>query len=98
MSAVVVVATGYPARVSMRICSAPPVAAPPGSAWLRALPASCDEATSNHPSVLSATRISSQMHPNASASNKPMGTNHAGNTPSSWGRLPNVAMRLGATT
>ena len=88
---------GNPARDNMRICSAPPVAAPPGSARLNAFPASCDVATSNHASVSSATRISSQMQTNARASSRPIGTNHAGNTPSSCGRLPNVAMRLGAT-
>ena len=91
------VATGNPARVSMRIWRAPPVAAPPGSAWLSALPESWEVATSNQPSVSRATRISNQMHPNASASSTKMGTNQAGNTPSSCGRLPNVAIRLGAT-
>ena len=37
------------------------------------------------------------MHTNAMPSSRPMGTNQAGNTPSSCGRLPNVAIRLGAT-
>ena len=73
------------------------MAAPPGSAWLSALPASCDVATSNHASVARATRMSNQMQTNASASSRKMGTNHVGNTPSSCGRLPNVAIKLGAT-
>jgi hypothetical protein len=97
VSAVVVVVNGNPARVKRRIWSAPPVAAPPGSAWLTALPASCDVATSNQRSVSSATRTSSQMHTNASASSAPITANQAGNTPWSSGRLPKVAIRLGAT-
>ena len=76
---------------------APPVAAPPGSARLSALPESCAHAMSNHLSVCNAMRIRSQMHTNAAASSTKMGTNHAGKTASSWGSEPNITISPGST-
>ena len=66
-------------------------------ARLNALPLSCAHATSNHLSVWSAMRISAQMQKNAAASSTKIGTNQAGNTPSNWGRDPNITIRPGNT-
>ena len=97
VSAVVVVAPSNPERRSIWNIVAPPVAAPPGRARLSALPVSCAHATSNHLSVCSAMRISAHMHPNAAASSRKIGTNHAGNTSSSRGSDPNMTMSPGST-
>ncbi len=42
-------------------------------------------------------RISAQMQKNAAASSTKMGTNQAGNTASSWGSEPNIAISPGST-
>ena len=42
-------------------------------------------------------RINAQMQANAAASSTKMGTNQAGNTASSWGSDPNIAIRPGST-
>ena len=97
VSAVLVVAPSNPERVSIWYIVAPPVAAPPGSARLSALPVSCEHAMSNQLSVCSAMRISVQIHTNAAASRTKIGTNHAGKTASSWGSEPNIAMSPGST-
>ena len=97
MSAVLAVGPSNPERLSIWNIVAPPVAAPPGSARLSALPVSCAHATSNHLSVCSAMRIRTQMHQNAAASSTKIGTNHAGNTASSWGSDPNIAISPGST-
>ena len=52
---------------------------------------------SNHLSVCNAMRIRIQMHPNAAASSTKIGTNHAGNTASSWGSDPNITISPGST-
>jgi len=80
VSAVVVVGPSNPARVSIWYIVAPPVAAPPGSARLNALPVSCAHAMSNQLSVSSAVRMRIHMQTNAPASRTKIGTNHAGNT------------------
>ena len=97
VSAVLVVAPSNPARVNIWYIVAPPVAAPPGSARLSALPVSCAHAMSNQSSVCNAMRMSTQMHTNAAASSTKIGTNQAGNTASSWGSEPNMAIKPGNT-
>ena len=97
VSAVLVFGPSNPERVSIWYIVVPPVAAPPGSARLSALPVNCAHAMSNHLSVCSAMRISTQMLTNAAASRRKIGTNQAGNTVSSWGSEPNIAMRPGST-
>ena len=52
---------------------------------------------SNQLSVWSAMRINAQMQANAAASSTKIGTNQAGNTASSWGSDPNIAIRPGST-
>ena len=86
-----------PERLSIWNIVAPPVARRRGAARLTALPVSCAHATSNHLSVCNAMRISAQMQKNAAASSTKIGTNQAGNTPSSWGSDPNITIRPGST-
>ncbi len=97
VSAVVVRVPRKPARRSISYCVAPPVAAPPGSARLSALPVSCAHATSNQASVFNATRINTQIDTNASDSSTKIGTNQSGNTSASFGRSPKSSMSDGAT-
>ncbi len=97
MSAVLAVGPSKPERLSIEYMVAPPVAAPPGSARLNALPVSCAHATSNHLSVCSAMRINAQMQKNAAASSRKIGTNQAGNTPCNCGSDPNITISPGST-
>src|SRR5680860_212593 len=86
-----------PARTSMLIWRAAPVATPPGRARLSAFPASCEHATSNHSSALSATRVSSQMLTKARTWSTATAMNQAGNTSRSRGNDPKAAKSPGAT-
>ena len=56
VSPVATVATSSPACVSIRYCTSPPVAAPPGITLLAALLASCDVAIRNHRRLLRGDR------------------------------------------
>jgi len=77
-SAVAVRVIEKPATVIIRRCTPAPMALPPGSRWLAALPASCAAAMSDRLSVLRMIRCSSQLANNCTATAVTMASSHQG--------------------
>ena len=85
VSPVATVATSSPACVSIRYCTTPPVAAPPGITLLAALLASCDVAIRNHRGLLREIASTSQTQAKLPASSRTIPTNHRTLIVDRWG-------------
>ena len=96
-SPVATVATSSPACVSIRYCTTPPVAAPPGITLLAALLASCDVAIRNHRRLLREIASTSQTQAKLPASSRTIPTNHGTLIVDRWGQASTVASRAGHT-
>ena len=94
---VATVATSSPACVSIRYCTSPPVAAPPGITLLAALLASCDVAIRNHRRLLREIASTSQTQAKLLASSRTIPTNHRTLIVDRWGQASMVSSRAGHT-
>src|SRR4029453_2050507 len=97
VSPVATVAASSPAFVSIRYCTSPPVAAPPGITLLAALLASCDVAIRNHRRLLREIASTSQTQAKLLASSRTIPTNHRTLIVDRWGQASTVSSRAGHT-
>ena len=88
---------GSPAWTSMRYCSAPPIAPPPGATLASALPASCELITAGHEGPRMARYWSAQTQARTPAWSTNMRPSQAGESRSRSSHEPSVSNRLGAT-
>jgi hypothetical protein len=86
VSPVATVATSSPACVSIRYCTSPPVAAPPGITLLAALLASWEVAIRNHWRLLREIASTSQTQAKLLASSRTIPTNHRTLIVDRWGQ------------
>ena len=89
---------GSPARTSIVACTTPPVAPPPGSTRLAALPASWEVPATNQEVSGRVMRTSPHTATKLPASRRKSSTNHAGRIISSSGQAPSSDTRAGVTT
>ena len=88
---------GSPAWTSIRYCSAPPIAPPPGATFASALPASCELITAGHDGPRMARYWSAQTQASMPVCSANIRPSHAGESRSRSSHEPSVSRRLGAT-
>ena len=93
----VVAAVPTPALRSSRYCTAAPVAGPPGSNRLEALPASCEVITGNQALVRRARRCRAQRKAKATTWAPAVRANQCSSMVDSWSQDENTSSTLGPT-
>ena len=90
-------AEGTPARTSIEYCTAPTVAAPPGTTLPKELAASCERITGRHRSVRTASRRIPHAQAKLPTWSATIATNQSGLISSSSSKAPKTPIRAGAS-